>query len=85
MKKPTITESKYRVKDGIWEYAQDLVNYCTQLELELLHIKSKIIDNVYPEVDSEGYELDEDGNRLSCCGDVLDEDYMICPTCKEHN
>ena len=20
----------------------------------------------------------------SCCGDVLDKDYMICPTCKEH-
>ena len=39
----------------------------------------------YPEEDSEGYSLDEDGRRLSCCGDVLDEDYMICPTCKEHN
>jgi len=20
----------------------------------------------------------------SCCGDILDKDYMICPTCKEH-
>ena len=20
----------------------------------------------------------------SCCGDILDRDYMICPTCKEH-
>ena len=37
-----------------------------------------------PEFDSEGYELDEDGNRLSCCGDILDEDIMMCPTCKEH-
>ena len=23
-------------------------------------------------------------DKYSCCGDVLDEDYMICPTCKEH-
>ena len=34
--------------------------------------------------DEDGYELDEDGNRLSCCGDVLDPDFMICPSCKEH-
>lgn len=20
----------------------------------------------------------------SCCGDVVDQDYMMCPTCKEH-
>ena len=31
------------------------------------------------------YEQDEEGNRLSCCGDILDEDVMICKTCKEHN
>ena len=29
-------------------------------------------------------DRDEDGNLLSCCGDILDEDIMICPTCKEH-
>jgi hypothetical protein len=23
-------------------------------------------------------------NQYSCCGDILDPDYMICPTCKEH-
>jgi len=23
-------------------------------------------------------------NLYSCCGDILDRDYMICPTCKEH-
>ena len=34
--------------------------------------------------DEDGYELDEDGNRLICCGDVLDPDFMICPSCKEH-
>ena len=30
-------------------------------------------------------KTDEDGNLLSCCGDILDPDNMICPTCKEHN
>ena len=29
-------------------------------------------------------EEEEEDNLLSCCGDVLDEDIMICPTCKEH-
>ena len=23
-------------------------------------------------------------DQYSCCGDILDPDYMICPTCKEH-
>lgn len=31
------------------------------------------------------YYLDEDGNMLSCCGAILDEDRMICPVCGEHN
>ena len=34
---------------------------------------------------SDDYDRDEEGNLLSCCGDILDEDIMICPTCKEHN
>ena len=34
--------------------------------------------------DSEGYDLDENGNRLSCCGTPLDPDYMICSECREH-
>ena len=43
-----------------------------------------IIAETFPDTDSDGYDLDEDGNRLSCCGDILDPDYMICPTCREH-
>lgn len=31
------------------------------------------------------YDRDEEGNLISCCGDILDNDIMICPTCKEHN
>lgn len=31
------------------------------------------------------YDKDEEGNMLSCCGDILDPDVMICKTCKEHN
>ena len=28
---------------------------------------------------------DEDGNLYSdCCGQILDEDIMLCPECKEH-
>jgi len=23
-------------------------------------------------------------NIYSCCGDILDKDYMMCPTCYEH-
>jgi hypothetical protein len=34
--------------------------------------------------DSEGYDLDDNGNRLSCCGTPLDPDYMICSECREH-
>ena len=82
MKRPSITD--YPTKDGIWKYAEDLVEYCTKLEIELLYLKAGIKEE-YPGEDSEGYSLDEDGCRLSCCGDILDEDYMICPTCKEHN
>jgi hypothetical protein len=31
------------------------------------------------------YDRDEDGNLISCCGAILDEDVMICPVCLEHN
>jgi hypothetical protein len=29
-------------------------------------------------------DIERKANKYSCCGDVLDDDYMICPTCKEH-
>jgi hypothetical protein len=29
-------------------------------------------------------EIESYADAMSCCGDVLDRDYMICPTCKEH-
>ena len=29
-------------------------------------------------------ELPDDCECYSCCGDLLDEDYRICPTYKEH-
>lgn len=31
------------------------------------------------------YETDENGNLLSCCGEILNTDVMICPVCGEHN
>ena len=42
--------------------------------------KLKEKEDIYPD-----YDRDDDGNLISCCGDILDEDIMICPTCKEHN
>ena len=30
------------------------------------------------------YDHDDEGNRLSCCGEILDDDIMICMRCKEH-
>lgn len=29
-------------------------------------------------------EIERYSDIYSCCGDILDTDYMICPTCKEH-
>ncbi len=29
-------------------------------------------------------KIQEDANQFSCCGDILDKDYMLCPTCLEH-
>ena len=28
--------------------------------------------------------IENRADQYSCCGDILDKDYMICPTCKEH-
>ncbi len=40
---------------------------------------------IYNDPCLEDYETDEDENILSpCCGEILDEDNMICPECKEH-
>lgn len=43
-------------------------------------VKKPIIKDVYSD-----YDRNEDGNLISCCGNILDPDIMICPTCKEHN
>ena len=39
----------------------------------------------YQNCENSDYDLDEEGNKLSCCGEILDEDIMICPKCQEHN
>ena len=51
---------------------------------EVIDKLDNAINGTEEEVDEEGYSLDEDGNRLSCCGAVLDEDIMMCTICKEH-
>ena len=44
------------------------------------HLFNLDYDLIYSDAD----DRDEDGNLLSCCGSILDEDIMICPTCGEH-
>jgi hypothetical protein len=29
-------------------------------------------------------DIEYRADQYSCCGDILDKDYMLCPTCKEH-
>ena len=36
------------------------------------------------EVGDPEHKIYQHADQLSCCGDVLDKDYMMCPTCKEH-
>jgi hypothetical protein len=43
------------------------------------------------EIEFDGFEIGDtsesicnSANIYSCCGDILDKDWMICPTCKEH-
>jgi len=36
------------------------------------------------EVGDPMYMIYRQADQFSCCGDILDKDYMICPTCKEH-
>ena len=35
--------------------------------------------------DAKCVECEGTGEQLSCCGDELDPDIMICISCKEHN
>ena len=36
------------------------------------------------EVGSTAGDIISAATFYSCCGDILDKDYMICPSCKEH-
>ena len=51
------------------------------------HDIDEILDDYdfYLKQEASDYDLDENGDMLSCCGAVLDEDIMICPICGEHN
>ena len=62
-----------RIKTDNWLYYCHLTKY---------HLFDELKRNT--SMDYEDYNRDEDGNLISCCGDILDEDIMICPTCKEH-
>jgi hypothetical protein len=36
------------------------------------------------EIGDTASSIENAANIYSCCGDILDKDYMICPSCKEH-
>ena len=43
------------------------------------------------DISTEDFEIGDTVNQIvknadiiSCCGDVVDQDYMMCPSCKEH-
>jgi hypothetical protein len=50
---------------------------------EIYLLINKIPNNKYG-IDLSGYDLDEDGNIISCCGQIVDPDVMRCPDCKEN-
>jgi len=50
-----------------------------------------ITDDYDYEISTEDFEVGDSIQQIfsradiySCCGDVLDKDIMVCPTCKEH-
>jgi len=63
----------YRWYDTQWEFSDDTKEYL-----------QKLIRN-YP-LKFEGCTIEPNLNDddYSCCGDILDEDIRICPTCCEH-
>jgi len=36
------------------------------------------------EIGDTASSIENTANIYSCCGDILDKDYMMCPTCHEH-
>lgn len=43
------------------------------------------------DISTEDFEIGDTVNQIvknadiiSCCGDIVDQDYMMCPSCKEH-
>ncbi|MFY0655046.1 MAG: hypothetical protein JXQ96_23660 [Cyclobacteriaceae bacterium] len=47
------------------------------------YLKNVYYSNLYG-FDVSDYDLDEEGNIISCCGHIVDPDVMRCPECKEN-
>lgn len=71
---------EYKCTVEVHYFAEDLEDSLEMFE-EDLQRKDLTLHSV--EIESD-YEYDEEGHMLSCCGDQLDPDIMLCPTCKEH-
>lgn len=51
--------------------------------LKVFNYVTVVLDKRIKQLEEKVVEPIED--NLSCCGDILDEDNMICPKCGEHN
>jgi len=50
--------------------------------IKALEDKVRIQESIINILNQRVEELENEG--ISCCGDELDPDIMICPTCEEH-
>ena len=60
--------------DGYYDISFEYDDYYRGIEISDEDINNYSFDDIVKEAD-----------MYSCCGDVLDEDIMMCPSCKEHN
>ena len=58
-------------------------HYCLSFEYDDYDRYIEIKDEDIEEYSFE--DIVEEADMYSCCGDVLDQDRMMCPSCKEHN
>ena len=74
-------------KEKIWE-AGSKAKSCTKEEnkIELSNIKEvdKIIESILEYCEQCDEDLPKEHTCLSCCGDEIDDDTQLCPTCLEH-
>lgn len=77
------------------EEIQKKVDYLNSIGLPVDHNDDEMVyfDNDFYScgIELENFDVGDSVEQImnyadiySCCGDVLDKDWMLCPTCKEH-